>query len=770
MNFSKIKKSSNFPDPLFPQLGYGPLVNSTRYGVKAANLDRLCRQGFPIPDGFILAPEIITQISSNNCSEKILQKLQTKLKSLNSKVIVRSSSILEENDDYQFNGIFSTTSDVSSFEELILAVKDSYLNGNSDRIVEYCDSINKEFKPNHLAIIVQNQITCQYSAVVYFSFDNIYAEIYDGQLNYGISGTEKPTTMKILGREISQMKIINNFQDIHVQNLEEIAEFLLTLDYKIENNFDRRSICELGFNASGLHLFQIRFLHHDKGLLSDKNAPSKQTLDDSPFESKAEAMRFFQRNNLFSLPLSVISPRNDQVDFAKLTVLDNSDGPFTVRFSSGNQLNLPRFFLPSKNEVIKCIKENYEPGWSIIVHEYIDLKHSFEILISRDNIVLEHIPGIWESDNTLPPDFMVVNQNSETARLWRKKRTGCIIDATGSHQEIFTPVSMVEALEWLRKLKLIMPTIELLTVEKSEVILHFIEDFSGRWHFLNIRAGFSPSLVHFANLPLFPVESLKDLSEWDNKSSILLKISTQRGNKDDLLDLVRALPRNKLDIFVENGILSHPAMLLRENGINVSPLHTIDPSLNSSSDYLEVVFMNLDYGNDPIDRIKAEPSLISSQKFHVVEDIDPIVSNHLLIMPHDKFTSLADMGDRLRNLLTSTIKNLSENRFNRTPFFLLERGRARFCTSGFTDKHAHAHILPTHEFTSLTLDELINITKAEKFESLGSAFSSVSESSSEYFLFSLNGDQTWVAHTGKTFNPEKRFFRNFFSQRRANVI
>ena len=35
------------------------------------------------------------------------------------------------------------------------------------------------------------------------------------------------------------------------------------------------------------------------------------------------------------------------------------------------------------------------------------LAHSFEAYVDDDSLIVEHVPGLWESDNTLSPDVFV---------------------------------------------------------------------------------------------------------------------------------------------------------------------------------------------------------------------------------------------------------------------------------------------------------------------------------------------------------------------------
>jgi len=70
---------------------------------------------------------------------------------------------------------------------------------------------------------------------------------------------------------------------------------------------------------------------------------------------------------------------------------------------------------------------------------------------------------------------------------------------------------------------------------------------------------------------LFEVERYKDVKKWDHKQNLLLTLNVYREEKNKFLDLINKIKPYKKEIFVEYGLLSHPAILLRESGIATKP-------------------------------------------------------------------------------------------------------------------------------------------------------------------------------------------------------
>lgn len=126
-----------------------------------------------------------------------------------------------------------------------------------------------------------------------------------------------------------------------------------------------------------------------------------------------------------------------------------------------------------------------------------------------------------------------------------------------------------------------------------------------------------------------------------------------------------------------------------------------------------------------------------------MSDREPIVDKHIFLLANKHISSFADLSDPSHLALL-----FDENRllsvFGNEQLLFVERGRAKFCTSEFTDSHAHGYIVPLRLFKESTVDELKATTNAIAFPSLSSALMFAKERSSEYFLFSVNGAMSYL--------------------------
>ncbi|HLO97827.1 MAG TPA: HIT domain-containing protein [Fimbriimonas sp.] len=100
-----------------------------------------------------------------------------------------------------------------------------------------------------------------------------------------------------------------------------------------------------------------------------------------------------------------------------------------------------------------------------------------------------------------------------------------------------------------------------------------------------------------------------------------------------------------------------------------------------------------------ITSILAEPAIYSNDHFVVVADADPETPGHLLLLPRQYAECMAETGVEE---LMATLKGLEM--LLGEPYFLIERGRADFCSS-FGTTYAHAHLIPSACFDGRDLPE-----------------------------------------------------------------
>lgn len=148
-------------------------------------------------------------------------------------------------------------------------------------------------------------------------------------------------------------------------------------------------------------------------------------------------------------------------------------------------------------------------------------------------------------------------------------------------------------------------------------------------------------------------------------------------------------------------------------------------------------------------RILNERVISGNESFRIVEDRDPVVPGHLLLFTFSEAPSFADSdSEALCDFLEGQFSNLYAGR----RYLLVERGRARFCSSFGNIIHAHGHLAPEDTCGRIHLET----EKAWKFQCLRDAFR-VLKGENEYLLLGQIGGNFQVV--SPLHNKPKRLAR-----------
>ncbi len=221
-----------------------------------------------------------------------------------------------------------------------------------------------------------------------------------------------------------------------------------------------------------------------------------------------------------------------------------SSGGFTVRFSHDTEMGLPRCFLQDRDEIAGWVQNCRRRKWTTIIHHHISVRHSFELLLADSFMLLEHIPGMWESDNVLDPDVAIVDD--EQVRIWRcaRSRPARFAQPDGWHESSVMPLTQSELGDWVTRLGPVVSQLREDFAGTFPLNFHFVEDDKGRWFFLNIRPGFDLDIPVIDQRPPHVVSGASDLDSWDGKSTILLRFSSARGAERRIFSIAERLPKH----------------------------------------------------------------------------------------------------------------------------------------------------------------------------------------------------------------------------------
>jgi hypothetical protein len=293
--------------------------------------------------------------------------------------------------------------------------------------------------------------------------------------------------------------------------------------------------------------------------------------DVEKFGTKFAVQKLFYKLGMCGIDTRLFEPETSIDEIEKnLGEMEATDRGFTVRFSYKNALNLPRGFFKTPQECLDFIKKERN-DYAIIIQEYTRLINSFELYDDGNVSYLQVLPGIWEVDATEAPD--IVQEKAGELTIWRfrqPREAKLINDKNKFYKEKRDPFTFSQLKEFYKKLESYKDRLEIVRKKFNPLFCHFYEDDQGRFCFINLRnvGGVpinegSPSAFHV-------VKGISDIETWDGNLPILFDVQTERDDDTPLIETIKALRNKEIkSVFVNYGILSHPAILLREAGVQV---------------------------------------------------------------------------------------------------------------------------------------------------------------------------------------------------------
>ncbi|WP_069163740.1 aminotransferase class III-fold pyridoxal phosphate-dependent enzyme [Nocardia altamirensis] len=192
-------------------------------GGKARTLHELQAAGFPVPPGFVLAPDI----DLGELSDAELRDWIDRLGGF--PVAVRSSGVLEDLDDASFAGLYQTYLDVGDVDTLRRRIVDCRHSAESDRVRAYLARAGFDPSAARVAVLVQRLIPAR-TAGVAFTIDplsgiedNAVLECCCGLGERLVSGHVTPTTVRLRLRDGEVLDRIDGDEDVECSDAE-IAE------------------------------------------------------------------------------------------------------------------------------------------------------------------------------------------------------------------------------------------------------------------------------------------------------------------------------------------------------------------------------------------------------------------------------------------------------------------------------------------------------------------------------------------------------------------
>ena len=553
------------------------------FGNKAVNLSQILSStpeaGCVLPGfcvTFDMHKDLVAQMQ--DFDPEIRQCYHELLKSNDCKtVVVRSSADREDGREALFPGVLKSFTSVSTISELRSAIQECTHSAWTSAVKRYADARGVDSRFDFFTVLVQVELQSEYAGVAFtrLPLSCYYSDTMITQLTHGsnhnlVKGLGRSNTYSLI---CSQAQITYRCLDQAFfvdRSLErQILEMLFQLMLRLKAFFQDQLDVEWGYAHGKLYIYQARFFKTAE-LPRAKSRSLAAFAENQEQGLKYQAMSFFVRHNMFQREVFFF-PKKTPVSEIRSSLLDRAENaPVTVRFSCGHDIGLPRVFADAPDEAAAKIEALKERDWSVIAYRSLDVKESYELYLDREKAVLEYVPGMWESDSRLVADVAVLTDRSLCFWLAKDDRIAKYEDCTGVWRQCVQPTTRTKAYNRFRNF---LPFIrELRALFKNDLPLnfHFVSD-GEHIYFLNCRLSKEINWTIRNDKELYIVRKVSDCAGWDGRSAILFRPNLRRGEEASISSFIPFLKKTGCPIYVEFGILSHPAIMLREFGISVLP-------------------------------------------------------------------------------------------------------------------------------------------------------------------------------------------------------
>ena len=703
-------------------------IREAQFGHKAANLSRAVARGFNVPIGACVSADLAYCIASGKDRQRyraLLEPFVLELleRSHSRRLIVRSSSRHEDSCGKLLAGVFDTFASNQSVDDVVFSIERIVNGSRRHPLPLYLNRPADTLEEQHMSILVQDQLEAGIAGIAHVTTDQILVEFGRGRLSDMLSG---------------QVGCSRAVFDISSKRLEHERHGpfdetdLATLRHVL-------SCADMEGLAKTFALPIVEFLISNRRLVVLQVTSTTHATDGVclPLEykigRKAAAMWFFQEEKLFTKNLEVFDPGTPIETIARVLRRDKRAMVpcLTVRFSLGGSIGLPRGFADGADEALVFIRAHRRVRYATIVHDYIDVTRSFEILLDKDVSLVEHVPGMWESNNELHPDVILLSASQ--CRVYRFRKPRATVFGVGKSAGTSFPLSdsdIHELVAYLRSVREVVLS-SAPTREALPVAIHAVWDESSKsFQCLNLRRGYGitlPSAIDERG-GFHLIRGLQDIEDWDGSTPLRVALRTSRGTEASLIELAQRLGKTGVPVAVDFGLLSHPAMILREYGNRIYPSY-LAPACFSSSEY-ECWSFPLDKADDAVRRILRERPAKRDDVYHIVVDRAPIGEEHFLAVSKRRSPSVKDTCEIAR--VVAIFESVTREK---DPFFF-ERGRGTFCTSGFTGAHDHFHVIGglDNTLTFEAIVDILNVGGEGRFDTVEDAYR-YAPGAGEYCLF-----------------------------------
>lgn len=249
-------------------------------GAKALHLSRMCRNSFPVPEGFIVTAkafrdfcihnglsekirsdsyaELSSAIINGKFPEVIINRIRDSLSGFKcSEFAVRSSSAAEDGTNYSMAGQYDTFLCIPP-DDVFLKIKECWAGMFNGSVIAYCENNNLPLNIN-MGVIVQKQIRPLFAGVMFTldpltkSTDRLVVEWVEGMGDRLVSGEANPERIYV-----SRIGAFSSTGSAVPDKLSDVIPQLISAGLKAEKLFNNPVDIEWCTDESGFHILQCR--------------------------------------------------------------------------------------------------------------------------------------------------------------------------------------------------------------------------------------------------------------------------------------------------------------------------------------------------------------------------------------------------------------------------------------------------------------------------------------------------------------------------------
>ncbi len=299
---------------------------------------------------------------------------------------------------------------------------------------------------------------------------------------------------------------------------------------------------------------------------------------------KAASLRFFIKNNLYHVPTTFFDEWKGSgqcIDQLRASALTEQGWGMSVRFSarSNGLYQLHKWAMPRYEDVAAFIEEHQDrfiDGVFIVIEAEVPEYMGEMLKRSNGTYHVEIVPGTWITSGIEPTDYADVSGDTVRysgyqhprrilARLAQDEQgavvMGKFVDRTDPPVTEETARVIATALyETARQITML---------GLPEMMYEFNMNADMRLHVREakvIDTSALESVVRHSET-VFEIDSYERIDQWNGRTPLYLTVGVEKTTAHRFQELIKKLHGRTTRVYVRYGILTHPAILLREAGI-----------------------------------------------------------------------------------------------------------------------------------------------------------------------------------------------------------